>query len=81
MNIIIKNPSHYVSGIKTGGLFLFEDKVYIKTDNSFYDFNQNYHFDCVELSTGICKPFYIFTRITPLTIVKDLVVEKTKEGE
>ena len=81
MNIIVKDPSHYVSDIKIGGLFLYENKVYIKTNNGFYDSDMKYYFNCVELATGICEPFYKFTRITPLTVVKELVVEKTKEEE
>ena len=79
MNVILKNPSHYILDIKIGDLFLFEDKIYMKTNNSFYDFNDQYHFECVELSTGVCKPLYIFTPVIPLTVVKNLIVERATE--
>ena len=79
MNVILKNPSYYILDIKIGDLFLFEDKIYMKTNNSFYDFNDQYHFECVELSTVVCKPLYIFTPVIPLTVVKNLIVERATE--
>ena len=79
MNVILKNPSYYILDIKIGDLFLFEDKIYMKTNNSFYDFNDQYHFECVELSTGVCKPLYIFIPVIPLTVVKNLIVERATE--